>query len=199
MLIVILLTFSIYFIAINRIHQENYRKIVENTKNSLNLEINRSLTRDRFLNLLLKFNDSKMNNELMLTDEKGKTCKLTEKLNRKKLIFRYSELQCNVCIEQQIASLKKYKNKIGTDNILILADYSNFRNLIVFKRINSLDIPIYNLSKKMPLERERINIPYFFIADNTLIAKDYFIPIKEIKNYTDNYLNTMYIKHFSIK
>lgn len=198
-IITVLMFFLIYSIVASKNNQKYNNDIIVNIKNSLDIEKKRGLVRDYFLNLELKYNDYKISDELNLIDEKGNIFRIKEKLNTKKIIFRYSELQCNVCVEKQIQSLKRYKDKIGVDNILIIADYSNFRNLIVFKKINSLDIPVYNLSKKMSLEIEKKDIPYFFIADNSLVAKDYFIPIKEIKNYTDNYLNTMYIKHFKSK
>ena len=194
-----LMSCLVYFVLINKEYQICTSKMITNTLNALEIEKNRGLLKDSFLNLELKYNDTKISEKLILTDEKGTEYKIKEKLNTKKIVFRYSELQCNVCVEKQIESLKKYKDKIGIDNILILADYSNYRNLILFKRMNSLDIPVYNLSKKLSLELEKKDLPYFFILDNSLIAKDYFIPIKEIKNYTDNYLNIMYTKHFKNK
>jgi len=195
-IIITLMACLVYSIVVSKSNQKSFDKIITHISNSLDLEKKHSLIRDNFLLLELKYNDSKISEGLNLADEKGKKYKIKEKLSTKKLIFRYSELQCNLCVEKQIIYLKKYKDKIGIDNILILADYSNLRNLIIFKRVNSLDIPVYNLSKKMSLELEKKDLPYFFVVDNSLIAKDYFIPIKEIKNYTDNYLNTMYIKHF---
>lgn len=195
----VLISCLIYFIIASENYQKYSDEIITDTARSLDSEKKRSLIRDHFLSLELKYNDTRISKELILTDEKGVEYSIKDKLNTKKIVFRYSELQCNVCVEKQIGSLKKYKDKIGIDNILILADYSNYRNLILFKRMNSLDIPVYNLSEKMSLELEKKDLPYFFIADNSLIAKDYFIPIKEIKNYTDNYLSTMYIKHFKNK
>jgi hypothetical protein len=198
-ILLLLTSCLVYSLITNTNNQKETNKIIESISKSLDVEKKLAQTRDYYLNLELKYNNIKIDETLKLVDEKGRTFTIKEMLTRKKIVFRYSELQCNVCVENQITSLKKYKDKIGVDNILILADYTNFRNLILFKRLNALDIAVYSLSKKMNIELEEENFPYFFIVDNSLVAKDYFIPIKEIKNYTDNYLNTMYIKHFRNK
>ncbi len=163
---------------------------------SLNNEKSLSANRDHFLRLSLKNNNTVLKKGLKVIDEKGESFLLREVLPFPKLIFRYSEIHCDVCVDQQIKTLKLFKEKIGSDNIIILANYKLLKNLILFKRLNALDLQVYKLSSELNLELEKNDTPYFFILDENNVANDFFIPIKEINNYTHRYLNLMFDKYF---
>lgn len=134
----VLIFFQIKNKTINNLLQERIRESVA----ILNKEKSLSNQRDYFLSLNFKSNGTFINKELSLKNHKGKEFVLNDELTSKKLVFRYSELHCDVCVDEQVKSLKKYKEKIGNDNILILADYSNIKNLILFKRLNSIELPM---------------------------------------------------------
>lgn len=174
-------------------------EVIYESQNSLNRKKLLGIQRDYFLSLCTKSNGSTISEQLVLKNYRGEEFIINDILSSEKLVFRYSELHCDVCVDEQIKSLKKYKEKIGSDNILILADYNNIKNLALFKRLNSIELPIFKLSKKLNLELDEKDFPYFFVIDSSFIARDFFIPIKEINGYTDNYLKIIYEKHFKNK
>lgn len=176
-----------------------YNKKVLYSELLISREKSLALQRDNFLKLSLKNNGIQIKKNNLLKDINGVEFPLNKMLKSKKIVFRYSELHCDACVDVQIKSLKKYKEKIGSTNILILADYDNIKNLILFKRLNSIKLPVYKLSEKLNIELEKQNVPYFFVLDTNFVAKDFFIPIKEIENYTDNYLEIISKKHFEDK
>lgn len=192
LLIIVLVYFNIKAQKLNQSLSTNISQL----EVLLNNERSLSANRDHFLRLSLKNNNTLIKNDLEIIDEKGKSFLLKDILPFPKLIFRYSELHCDVCVDQQIKTLKLFKEKIGSDNIIVLANYELLKNLILFKRLNALDIPVYKLSGRMNLELEENDTPYFFILDKNNVANDFFIPIKEINNYTYRYLNVMFEKYF---
>ncbi|MCI1648972.1 MAG: hypothetical protein LKI29_11625, partial [Bacteroides sp.] len=105
----------------------------------------------------------------------------------KKLVFKYSELNCNVCVDTIIAVLMKKFSKIGMDKLLILATYNDKNNFYAFKRINKLE-NIYKVDS-IGCFLEKKNIPFLFWIDEDYCIKYPFIPHKEIISETEAYLN----------
>ena len=87
------------------------------------------------------------------------TLRLTDLLKEPTVIFRISELHCNICVDQEIAKLNEYFSQIKQQAI-ILTSYSNARNYIIFKRINQLEAPIYRMLENISLPVEQALTPY---------------------------------------
>ncbi len=144
-------------------------KCIYDSQAVFNREKSLATQRGLFLFLSLKSNGTPIDKELLIKNHEGEEFVLNNKITSKKLVFRYGELHCDVCVDEQVKSLKKYKEKIGSDNIIILADYNSIKNLILFKRLNSIELPIYRLSEKFNLELEKKEVPYFFVIDDNFI------------------------------
>ncbi len=90
------------------------------------------------------------------------------------LIFRYSELNCKVCIDSTLNMLKNTK-------VIILASYKDKRHLDIFARTNKIANSIYKIdSLNLPIDKA--NLPYF-IKDQEI-----FIPLKEFPERTIEFL-----------
>ena len=115
----------------------------------------------------IKFENS--NNELILKDTI---------LNTKKIIVRYSNLDCNVCVDSIIRYSKLLAEKIGKDKIVILAKNTDKRDFHLFSRINKNELDIYQVNSKLT-NLDDLGFPYMFIykEDNTI--SHIFIPHKE--------------------
>jgi hypothetical protein len=112
------------------------------------------------------------------------------------LIFRYNESNCNICVEEALKPVMEYSAKIGVKNILIITSYRNIRTMQIFIRKYAPGIHVFNSNEDINLPIEKWNTPYFFLIDNTLKAQLIFIPVKEIQNYTREYLNTVNQRFF---
>jgi peroxiredoxin len=129
------------------------------------------------------------NNELRLFDLIKDTC----------LVFRYTDLNCDVCVEKSIEFINSYLEKIGTSNILVLSSYDNPRDLYTFKRLNKLKFKIYNLSnsKYLGLPIDELNVPYFFILAPDGLINCLYIPEKSMPQQSASYFETVYARYFS--
>jgi hypothetical protein len=112
-----------------------------------------------------------------------------------KLIFYYSELNCNSCVEIIIKEIENFRDSIGSDNIVYLSDYKRIRDMQIFKRINHISSEIYNISSlNIPLEK--MHVPLLFVLDNDKRIRSVFIPNKEDIKTIKLYLSTIKMKHF---
>ena len=78
------------------------------------------------------------------------------------------------------------------EKVLILSSYSKYRDLLLFKIVNQMDMEVYNLKEtKLDIPIEGLDISYMFLLDNDFKAKFVFIPEKTMPRLTDNYLYLM--------
>lgn len=138
-----------------------------------------------------------LSNNIKLEDETGQMVYLHDICPVSKLICRYSEINCNVCIDAQIENIKQILSTWKNEDIIFIATYQQTRDLFVFKRVHGLKIKIYNLKGNLNLPVERQNTPYYFIYNGrNNRATNVFIPVKENPEPTIYYLNSLFNKYF---
>lgn len=104
----------------------------------------------RFFTIQLETKPIRLNKNMILWDENSQKIRLVELFSSKpKLYLKYSEIGCNICINNQIKILKKLSNEIGNDNIVILANYRQRKNMMIFKRLHQLDLKICNTGERI--------------------------------------------------
>lgn len=113
-----------------------------------------------------------------------------------KLAFFHSEVNCNSCVESNISFLNDLGDSIGRQNIIFLTSYKNKRDLSIFKRINQIKFPVYNVNST-GLAIEELNEPFFFVINEHLKAECVFVPIKEDSLHLKRYLDLIKRKYFS--
>lgn len=138
---------------------------------------------------LLTINSSgeKIPHDVLLYDETGQSTTLGNICcDKKKFVFRYTHLDCDVCIDAILPQLESLSRDIGIDNVVFLATYSNNRDLYVFKHVNEIRNCIYNIDL-LSIALDKINLPYCFVlnADNSM--SHLFIPRKEMLDQTEEY------------
>lgn len=115
-----------------------------------------------------------------------------------KLVIRYSVLNCQVCVDEEMIRLKKLGERIGNENIVILTYYQRFRDVIVFHKKTKNPFPVYFIpdnNLKLPVEEE--NIPYLFVSDEDCLAKMFFIPEKTMPEISNIYYEQVADRYFS--
>ena len=108
--------------------------------------------------------------------------------SRSRIIIRYSELNCNVCIDSLFSCIDNHLNKKEKQQIHILASYHNRNDLLIFKRINNLSYPIYRIDS-LGISLENLNEPFIFVLNKDYSISHLFIPHKERPQDTRRYLN----------
>lgn len=107
---------------------------------------------------------------------------------RQYLIFRYSFLNCQPCVDEVLRLLKMSMNEVDSSQILIFSNYQLLNDLKKFRRINKIFDEVYKVdSLNLPIDK--LNIPYFFVLGKNMQVSHIFIPQKESPKTTERYLN----------
>lgn len=138
-------------------------------------------------------------NDFPVFTENGVEIKFSKIIkDRNILILRYSELNCSPCVDSSISLLNNWVMKIGQENIVILSSYENQNHLNIFKRINNIYFPVYNIKEKIDgMQIEELNKPYIFSIDKKKEIHGLFIPEKTMPEMNIVYLNSIYTKYFT--
>lgn len=138
---------------------------------------------------ILKNEGCKLSPDIIIYDINRKEHNLSKILNKnKKIIIKYSELNCNTCIDSLFSCINNHLNEQEKQYITILATYHNRNDLLTFKRINNLNYPIYGIdSLDIPLEN--LNEPFIFILNDDYTISHLFIPHKERLQDTRRYFD----------
>lgn len=114
------------------------------------------------------------------------------------IVFHYSELNCDVCVDNEIKKIKLAieRDTLLASHFLITARYANEKYLSIFKRINRVTFDIYNIIGKDIFDG-KVNTPFYFILDESLSTKDMFAPDKQLPDITSDYFETMKKKYLT--
>ena len=105
------------------------------------------------------------------------------------LIFRYSEVHCNTCIDLVVQKLNALY-RAGFTRMAIVASYSEYRHFSSFVRANQLQMPVYLLEEQAATGAFDTEIPpYLFVLDQSGRITYPFVPIKEMEAGVDLYLD----------
>ncbi|MCB4807941.1 hypothetical protein LG651_06725 [Tamlana sp. 62-3] len=126
----------------------------------------------------------RLDSDAVLKSDEDSLVKLKD-LKKPILIFQYSELNCGVCVDSVIVTLKNIDKEIP---YIYIADYKRKTDLYLFKRVNKIKKDVYRTNYKTDVDT--LNVPYVYILDDkSLVQKSLFIPRKEnildFKEYLD--------------
>lgn len=145
----------------------------------------------------MQYNGLEIDSTITLLDisDSSYTVNDISKMDRR-LVFRYSFIHCNACVDTIMKLVNKFSKEIGTDKIVIFAQYSNKRDYKNFVRINQVKNPIYHLQDTL-CKADELSIPYLFVLENNMTVSNFFMPHKEYPKITEQYLQS--IKNILIK
>lgn len=104
------------------------------------------------------------------------------------MIVRYSELNCQSCVDSLLFYAGQFANKVGCENVQVWATYSNRRNFSLTERLNKKAIDILD-ARDFSFGLDSINVPYMFILNSDMTISNVFIPHKEFPDSYDWYFS----------
>ncbi len=130
--------------------------------------------KDRMMRFQLLTEGIKLNAETAIFNGKIETIPLRSIITQPLIVLRYSELNCQSCVDAMLTQLQSNKT-LDSSNTLLLAWYNNPAYLYQFKRMNRIKLPVYSI-KNTGLPPDTLNIPYFYLLDKDLRVSNVFIP-----------------------
>lgn len=121
---------------------------------------------------------------------------LCKQSSKRLLICRFSELNCESCVNFAINNILQNIDSIGKENILFMGEFKNnklFNKRKVAYGINNLRV--FN-SNSLKIPAENLGYPYYFIIDSSRIIHNVFVPDKGMPHISSRYLNLIQKRYF---
>lgn len=117
-------------------------------------------------------------------------------INRPLLVYRFSSNGCQSCIDSMLATIRTISDTLKS-NILIISDNKIKNELYVRLHYGGLDQIKYAVSEKLSFSFDSFRIPYFFIIDNDMVVRMFFIPDKGNRKRTLVYFKYILNRYWS--
>lgn len=105
----------------------------------------------------------------------GNTKKLSSIVKGSTLIYRFSDVSCSYCVENDIDILRQINDFLGVPGkIISLAQLPDVKYLNIYNRTLGIDFPLYNrlMPIDIPIEFDSIvNNPYFLIVNESMLIE----------------------------
>lgn len=132
---------------------------------------------------------------ISILNEKEEKLKIKSLLvNRDLLIYRFSYLNCDICIENELNNISKIVKDNPSFPIIILAKFKRISDFHIFIKANKSRIkcPIYMYEGDFNITYDKsMYHPYYFSLDTTLVGKNIFIPEKGLNKFTHKFFQKM--------
>lgn len=139
----------------------------------------------------LQYNGLNIESTITLLDNQDSLYTINEISKKcKKLVFRYSFIHCNACVDTIMKLVNRFSNEVGKDKIVILAQYESKRDYKNFVRVNQIKMPIYHLQDSL-CKADDLSIPYLFVLEDNMTTSNFFLPRKEFPTITEQYLQAI--------
>lgn len=192
-LVVILTAFTLLRIELGKVKKVNEYILNDNESHKKNY----SNFYNKYL-LELKLNNCSIESFAEVINLNNDTIPLVQVLSTKPtLVFLFSKLTCPICIKRELTNLKSKESIFGVINILIITDFDNHRDIVMFCKINEINYSMYIL-KNENISSLLFSKPYlyYFILSNDIIMREVFLVNKDSPELTNNYLETVRYKYF---
>ncbi|TSA37817.1 MAG: hypothetical protein D4R64_04930 [Porphyromonadaceae bacterium] len=182
-------------------HLRDIRDSYKESLNTLNKEIsNKQIILEEQMVNFYNFEGFNIGKTQMFMNQKGDSINVDHILGQgRKIVFNFSEYNCDACVKEELISLKIICNIIGSKNIIILGNFERIRDLGIILKSAEIDCQYYNSAKSSVIpEIENKNLPFIFINDLGLNAKSLFIINKNSNDLTKHFYQIILKKYFKI-
>jgi hypothetical protein len=146
----------------------------------------------------LSLNGSCMDMRSEISDVSGRTSDLSEAITTDVLVFYFSEVHCNLCIDAELKNLNKMADSIDGKHVIILAHAMNERYFRKFTVEKKLTCPVYKIRER-PAPLAELERPCYFILEKASgRMSSVFMPQKEDVPATESYLEQIRNKYFML-
>jgi len=113
--------------------------------------------------------------------------------NGEKLIFRYSYIDCDVCVDSVLSAVQRITKKNKINQLIVLTDTKTERDFMLKSQYKKHPYPVYALVRnKLGLTMENKNLPFLFVVSPDMRVSKVFIPFKESHYQTQQYLGYIF-------
>lgn len=125
----------------------------------------------------------------IMCEQSGKKISLSEIVqDGPVLIYRYSDVNCSACVENEFHTLRQYF-KTNPSKVAIFCSYERESDIEGFRRTNLLKYPVYKAGMKaFSWDADLYDRPYYFVLHRDMKVSDFYIPEMEYVEDSKEYL-----------
>ena len=117
-----------------------------------------------------------------------------------RIVIYYPTNGCQTCIGQELEIINKLNVKFREEDIILIGNYSNIRNLYVFIKNNNIGFDVFSASIEGFIPNaDKINTSIIFVVDENLKVKYSHVQEKSMPNVSKDYFRIMHNKYFNNK
>jgi hypothetical protein len=135
------------------------------------------------------FSENTILNIIELVDTAGNNVVIDEIIDRPKLVYRFAEVSCRACVDNDLEILDQLGRNIGYNNILVLCDYENINKMK--SRMHALNFASSYYNHKgflgLSVERDSLTRPGFFFILNEDLRLSFVYKTDEDHDITSPY------------
>ena len=133
--------------------------------------------------------------DILIFGEENENFFLSEKLDKKQkmvIVFPFSENECD--LEPVVKRIKRYQDRIGLNNIVVLAEFKDSKDYQSKKNNIDIDASFYRIpfGKSFKNELDKLQVPYMFLTNKSLKFFDLFVLVNENSGRIDRHLNFLF-------
>lgn len=184
---------------VNKVRSFKNEPVIQDTGAEVALDLNRYYHKQNISGAQLN-NGIKIDTGILVKDINNASVSLRSLIGKgTKLIIRNNEDGCGLCIEHELTLIKKFEEKIGKENIILVTTHNNVRKLKVFKEKNNINLDVY-VCPTLELPYEKISKkPFLFLMDSSFVTSNFFIPELSESTISETYYSNIIDRYFTEK
>jgi uncharacterized protein YxeA len=141
-------------------------------------------------------NSGKILNNIQVENKQRKKVSLKSLFHSKiKTIYYFDEFSCFACVDDELSRFNNLVKKIGSENALILANFSSYKDFYQFVCRNDIICQICNTNgNKLGINAQGESA--IIVVDQGLTIKRCFIPIKKLNNISEKYYKSISFDYY---
>src|SRR5690554_5240534 len=140
-------------------------------------------------------NGLKIDKKVAVVNLEGVTIPFSEIIDSNIRILKFSESNCSDCTQQNIQRVLDMMDAELPNNLIMLGEFSNLREVRIFTQMFELKWPVYYLPSSLDLPIDVIDEPYFFEVDENLSCSNFQIAAIESTELVKSYLRALASKN----
>lgn len=144
----------------------------------------------KHMELSIEKNGKTFSDDQLVIDENRDTLLFVDLIQENTLIFYFRQSSCMPCVNESTSLLDDLWVNSNIANIVILVEAQNINELALFKQVNDISCPVYQISE-IDTRLLDSHIPIFFTIGKELTVSNLYTVFPGNADVTKNYLSLL--------
>src|SRR5690554_1500901 len=133
----------------------------------------------------------KIDKKVTVVNMGGESIPIREIVGDNTQVLKFTESNCSSCMRQSFQRVLDMMDAEMPDNLILLGEFRNLRDVRIFTQMFELKWPVYYLPGSLELPIDLIEEPYLFEVDENLTCSNFQIAASESSELVKSYLRAL--------